>query len=643
MRFWLPREAVFSLILLLILFFVPGTLPARVGPDLYEKGLQEKKLGHWRKALETWREGQASSGGRLAPDPRIGIGFIELATENQAKSFYEDASRLYFWGLTLEDWSPYSEVLTREVERVAPLADEETAARWRNLLESKDPALGEALRVFWLKRDPIPTTPKNERLLEHWERIAYARAHFKKDSTSVYGTDMRGLVFVKYGAPDESFANTLGYDLYEIMRLFDDFTLRQEIQRFNTHPEYEIWRYYGLEPRRSTVFIFGKKEGFGRYGLRQGIEDFIPDRAFRRTSTVTTYGVLPGAVLQLMYYSELRNIDRYFLDRYNEQETLWRNARSANRLSPNYDIIRGILGHYRSLDRTLVTFKFLPSDRTSAYEGLEQLDLKVKTFRHLDASGRPRLCIMAVAAQQPVDENFSVRFFKAEEKTRYKYRYVLLKYDARWRRRERTLTYPAMKNVNTATFAFLHQEDLPNFVVVAERLVLGVRKVGLEESDLPDTVNVVGINSRILEHIQPLSADSTRPEMSDLILGRKTPRDVVAEADYAFPVIPVDPLQRRRPVQLYLELYHLPVSNGGARKATLRYEVRRIEKKGDRVKKKRKQDGRFVLPNTGTQIKQAFRLDFSSLKAGDYELQVEFKDKKSKTELSRVVAFRLLE
>src|SRR5438270_3390366 len=54
---------------------------------------------------------------------------------------------------------------------------------------------------FWLRRDPTPDTEENEYKEEHYRRIAYANDHYASGMPG-WKTD-RGMIYIKYGAPDE--------------------------------------------------------------------------------------------------------------------------------------------------------------------------------------------------------------------------------------------------------------------------------------------------------------------------------------------------------------------------------------------------------------------------------------------------------
>ena len=53
---------------------------------------------------------------------------------------------------------------------------------------------------YWALRDPDPATVVNERLVEHYRRVTYARQHF---SHSQYPWDRRGTIYIRYGDPDD--------------------------------------------------------------------------------------------------------------------------------------------------------------------------------------------------------------------------------------------------------------------------------------------------------------------------------------------------------------------------------------------------------------------------------------------------------
>ncbi len=82
----------------------------------------------------------------------------------------------------------------RDLSHVAP-PDELKA--WEAASEPEREALW---RTFWNERDANPATIENERLVEHYQRVMYARIHF---SEKKFPYDRRGEIHVRYGPPDD--------------------------------------------------------------------------------------------------------------------------------------------------------------------------------------------------------------------------------------------------------------------------------------------------------------------------------------------------------------------------------------------------------------------------------------------------------
>ncbi|OGG45970.1 MAG: hypothetical protein A3F84_01210 [Candidatus Handelsmanbacteria bacterium RIFCSPLOWO2_12_FULL_64_10] len=81
----------------------------------------------------------------------------------------------------------------RDIAPVASRSEVEACAR------ASGEARGEFLRQFWARRDPDLLTDVNERLIEHYRRVWYARNLFGQNKIP---WDRRGEVYVRYGDPD---------------------------------------------------------------------------------------------------------------------------------------------------------------------------------------------------------------------------------------------------------------------------------------------------------------------------------------------------------------------------------------------------------------------------------------------------------
>lgn len=177
--------------------------------NLNEQELYFKKKGNWVKALENWIFARKELEQLGKSDPGIGINFIKVCTENKAELYYDLACDMYMWGFYSCDCKN-KKIIEEEIARISPILSQKMFKEWMVLLNKGDPRICKEIIKFWQEKDPTPSTKRNERLLEHWFRIAYARKHFNKGKNSVYGTDDRGLIYVKYGKPNRVHTGQLG-------------------------------------------------------------------------------------------------------------------------------------------------------------------------------------------------------------------------------------------------------------------------------------------------------------------------------------------------------------------------------------------------------------------------------------------------
>jgi GWxTD domain-containing protein len=102
----------------------------------------------------------------------------------------------------------------------------------------------EFVEQFWLRRDPTPDTEENEYKEEHYRRIAYANDHYASGIPG-WKTD-RGMIYIKYGAPDEIDSHPSGGS-YER-------PIEEGGGETSTYP-FEDWRYRYIEGAGTNVII----------------------------------------------------------------------------------------------------------------------------------------------------------------------------------------------------------------------------------------------------------------------------------------------------------------------------------------------------------------------------------------------------
>ena len=142
-------------------------------------------LGRSEEAVDTLA-GLLKSGGDARIPANRDLAVIALMNRD-----FERANKLF--GVY---FSFLPEAEQRRYQDISLVADDEDLARF----EAASPEERDALAArFWNRRDPTPLTPENERLLEHYRRVAYALEHYDRPEG---GWDKRGEVFIRLGNPD---------------------------------------------------------------------------------------------------------------------------------------------------------------------------------------------------------------------------------------------------------------------------------------------------------------------------------------------------------------------------------------------------------------------------------------------------------
>lgn len=126
-------------------------------------------------------------------DPMVWTLIAQLsASYFQAQKQYDRVLKVYEQYLALLD--PSERALYTDLTYV--VSEEELKA----YQQVSGAAREECWRTFWAARDPNPATVVNERLVEHYRRVMYAREHFSRGK---YPWDRRGDIYIRYGEPDD--------------------------------------------------------------------------------------------------------------------------------------------------------------------------------------------------------------------------------------------------------------------------------------------------------------------------------------------------------------------------------------------------------------------------------------------------------
>ncbi|MFQ5632550.1 MAG: hypothetical protein ACE5I1_27600, partial [bacterium] len=91
------------------------------------------------------------------------------------------------------------------------------------------------------------------------------------------------------------------------------------------------------------------------------------------------------------------------------------------------------------------------------------------------------------------------------------------------------------------------------------------------------------------------------------------------------------------------EVYHLKRSQNGDAQFSLEFRVFRLEEKGDKYKREEMTSSMFDFGSAGSTAKESFGISIANLKKGEYELEVEVKDKNSGKKTRRDARFKVME
>jgi GWxTD domain-containing protein len=158
-----------------------------------------------------------------------------------AKPMTEKQKRRQQDRLRKELETPYKKWLNEDVGYI--ISDDEKRA-FRTL--QTDEEREQFIEQFWLRRDPTPDTEENEYREEHYRRIAYANQYFASGIPG-WKSD-RGMIYIKYGPPDERDEHNGGTEQRD----------QSEGGGTTSMYPYEQWRYRyieGLPPNVEIEFV----------------------------------------------------------------------------------------------------------------------------------------------------------------------------------------------------------------------------------------------------------------------------------------------------------------------------------------------------------------------------------------------------
>ncbi|MCC5915099.1 MAG: GWxTD domain-containing protein [Balneolaceae bacterium] len=657
----------------------------------YDRGLEELYRGNTTQALDIWYQAYERDGG---VDSRIGFEFIRVVTEEGMKSYYEDATRLYYRALVDADGIDSRVAMRQEVERMRPLVGDGVYRQWMDWWEDRDRRLGPDIRGYWVQEDPTPSRDSNERLIEHWERIAEARQRFNRNSRTIYGTDERALIYIRYGEPDRSKNGILTIQNFNIQQWLqnqlnpyteddsgnrsstsrDDMPtadrdyagrLMDAIYEFHRYPEYEVWFYesIGGEGDEPVPFIFGTDIRSDEFRLQRSVEDFIPERAYhpdraREQDGVefTRVGITPALMLQMLYYEQLVDVDPFFNERLNSLRD--------NVLEQGIDALRGMDLAFKAESREKINQRALSAPRErSTYSGLiPRIPFDVYQYRFLDEDGEPYLLTYIESDPQ---EAFMIDFHRNRSRMEseaelpegedvrsafpfYELIHSLQQYDENWNRISSDVDEPPIilsrsssdsREVARSMYRSEHKERV-NKSASAELMNYDPDTRTVYET--PFNPALRGLNRLQFRVPEPLVNYPDSLEMADLVLGFESER--VTEP-FSFQVANNALIPSDETLVLHFEVYNLErrADDTQFTEFELTYRILPVDENGET----RTDQAEFVLTlnftNEYETVIEDLEIETADLRPGLYDLRVHVTDTVTGQEKEREIRFEVID
>ena len=673
--------------LLLCLSALP--LKAQIG-NTFERGAEEIRNGNVTRALELWYNSYFGED-IIVVDSRIGFEFIRVVTENNLRSWYEPATAMYYKALKQGSGNESRAALRQEIERLRPVTGDGVHRQWMEWWVERRAALGIDMAGFWIQLDPTPAEVLNERLIEHWDRIAESRRQFVRNRSTVFGSDDRALIYIRYGEPDRRSSGILTLQTLNLMPWLQRQLLSetgsellhsesagsetaaqdprgnetlQRLERamydFHRYPEYELWFYDNLIPgsREPVIFLFGTDVRTDQFRLQTSLDDFIPERAFhpdrerpQEALEFVRAGITPAIMLQLLYYEQLSAVDPFFRHRLNELQ---------NRiLEQREDVFGGLDLDFMSESRQLVNSRTIQAPRQrSLYEDLvPKIPMQVHQYRFLNEEGTP---YVLTYVESNATEALLIDFHRnngrlngngaltqgsdlLSELPLYEVRHSVQVYDAFWNLTYSGDYFPQLRlQHNPEKFPSSALFRLPNRERSFQSASIQLMNFDPDSESVQQTpfpASVRGWNRIQYRQPQPLVSHSDTLEVADLVLGY--PDSLNVTEPFSFRVANDQIIPFGETLLLHFQVYHLRPMENGFTQFELTYRIYPVDDQGT----VNRGQSEFILTlnfiNEEVTVIEDLEIETANLSPGVYELAVLFTDTESEQTRERQIRFEV--
>lgn len=653
-----------NMIAFAVLFFSAFTIgfgQIHATPDrAYLNGKAELDAGHPDRAVAIWMQGWNELDSAGLVDPRIGFSVIETVTRYEMSHLYEQAAHIYLWGFQATDIEPWAEEYQAELDRLRPLVHPDQFDLWQQLLDDRDPLLFGQLRSFWLSLDPMPSTEYNPRIVEHWERIGYAREHFNLNDRSPYGTDERGLIYVKYGSPDNIYFDRFQMERGRLMHIARQFlperpkysralarAVDDRAARILRMSQYEAWIYFFNSNEIS--FLFGRPQGIGEFQLLDSMLELLPSD-FNR---ITTYydpqmGRMRINAAPFLIMSSLHQGTNFDMEYYTELNALYADL-DTNNLSQSVADNENV--KYRVQDDLRHRINQIDDQTSWLDRNLSALSIDSHSWRFLDQQDNPYFVTALFSGFPEFDhhlypnlqniylrssviignDNDGVSCLDTEVQ-----RFFL-----------EDLTDEESQDITVTAFIRCSQTGQESFKTLTAELFDPESDLILSDVTAPSFLStlsgLIALGRSDIELKDPLSSELNQFTSSDLVLGLSSGEIGTDLSDLR--LTPKNRFPLGEDIVLFFEVYNLSSGSGPFREYTMDYEIHPIRTRLQRFlglgQLDRDQSITLTFETQNSRSTQQMELELAGVTEGEYELIITFTDVNSGQTVQRVTQFIL--
>jgi GWxTD domain-containing protein len=572
-------------------------------------GRSHAALGDSADAHTAWRAGVSALDAAGTLDVRLLDAYIRSVFARRLAREYDTAAMLYLRLIEAAGTEVHPAdrvVVRRHVAQMLPLLPTEKrveVAPNRKAFQRGEgtlrPNVGKRLAAWWRLQDPIPATGRNERVIEHLQRVTVAERRYATDRTAA-GFDDRGRIYVRLGAPSD------------VVQLDNEAITEDGLCPFCPViltggafvPGNEYWIYADLGPYAQYLFV--KRKGQYRLGT---VRDLLPPEIRGPTYSPSDppssilageasggqpQSLKAGLALKVLraYYKQMVRYQPDYLHLLNDiEQVLLRNLGMGSgpldtATPPSVPVtvagsrVNDVGREDRRLSRERAST--VPAVRSGYVDRGNQLPVAVRTARFLDGDGTTRTEVYwavdpADLAPIPADQLHLMQQGLLDPE-QYLLRLTSVRYGLD----------DASRTVARTDYRIDADRDEP--VVYSLMLPAAHRRYHLalqwdQYAAASDSAAAFMRRGTIrVDSLQPLPSAKDRLTLSDLVPLRAERladvRTVRGATGFTLPPYPYDYITPDTQLALYLEAYHLAVGADDRTRYSVEYRIERQVLKG---------------------------------------------------------------